>query len=270
MMNASSNRIEVNDRTIDAMVRSAQPHLRRAMKLVRRPEARVAIAPSPIGKLFVAEGPRGLVSVHFLWKSDAGRTLELLRRKFDLVENEPSTVALRGYIDRYFAGDLNVLTHAVDLSLVASEFQRLALTHLRTVPAGAVISYQGLAAALGHPDAQRAIGNTMATNPVPIFVPCHRVIKSDGSIGNYGGGVRRKIILLRNEGFVVKPDLKVPERAVLGHRKTRIFCRPECTAAHRAGQVNQLIFADASHARHAGLRPCKLCRPTRFQAIELA
>jgi methylated-DNA-[protein]-cysteine S-methyltransferase len=260
-MNASTDRIEVDDRTIDTMVRSAQPQLHRAMKLVRRPEARVAIVPSPIGKLFVAEGPRGLVSVHFLWISDAGRTLETLRRKFDLVENEPSSTALRRYIDRYFAGDLNILTRAVDLSLVASEFHRLALTYLRTVPAGAVISYQGLAAALGHPDAQRAIGNTMASNPIPIFVPCHRVIKSDGTIGNYGGGVKRKIILLRNEGFVVKPDMKVPECAVLGHRKTKIFCRPGCTAARRAAHVNQLIFADAAHARRAGLRACKLCRP---------
>ena len=258
---SATNLIEVDDRTIDTMVRRARPHLRRAMKLVRRPEARVAIAPSPIGKLFVAEGPGGLVNVHFLAIRDASRSLELLRRKFDLVENEPSTMVLRRYIDRYFAGDLSVLTHAVDLSLVASEFQRLALTHLRTVPPGAVISYQGLAAALGHPDAQRAIGNTMASNPVPIFVPCHRVIKSDGTIGNYGGGVKRKIILLRNEGFIVKPDLKVPERAVLGHRKTRIFCRPECTAARRAAQENQLTFADASRARRAGLRPCKLCRP---------
>ena len=265
-MNSSTNRIEVGNRTIDAMVRSAQPHLRRAMKLVRRPEARVAIAPSPIGNLFVAEGPRGLVNVHFLAIRDADRSLETLRQKFDLIENAPSTAALRRYINLYFAGDLRVLEHPVDLSLVNSDFQRRTLTLLRTVPPGAVISYQGLAAAVGHPDAQRAVGTTMATNPIPIFVPCHRVIKSDGTIGNYGGGVKRKIILLRNEGFVVKPDLKVPERAVLGHRKTRIFCRPECSAARRAAQENQLIFADPPHARSAGLRPCKLCRPDDSKA----
>ena len=260
-MNPSTNRIEADDRTIDAMVRRAQPVLHRAMKLIRRPEARVAIAPSPIGKLFVAEGPRGLVSVHFLAIRDAERTVEMLRRKFDLIENSPSTALLRRYIDRYFAGDLDVLEHPVDLSLVASDFQRRTLTRLRSVPPGAVISYQGLAASLGHPDAQRAIGNTMASNPIPIFVPCHRVIKSDGTIGNYGGGVARKIILLKNEGFVVKRDLKLPERSVLGHQKSRIFCRPECSAAKRAGQANQLIFADASHARSAGLRPCKICHP---------
>jgi len=260
-MNSSSNRIEVDDRTIDAMVRSAQPTIRRAMKLVRRPEARVAIASSPIGKLFVAEGPYGLVSVDFLAIHDADRRLELLRDKFDLVENEPSTAVLRHYIDRYFAGDFSVLSHPVDLGLVASEFQRRALIRLRAVPPGAVISYQGLAAALGCPDAQRAIGNTMASNPIPIFVPCHRVIKSDGTIGNYGGGVKRKITLLRTEGFVVNPDLRLPKRTVLGHQKSRIFCRPSCAAAKRAGQANQLIFADAAHAHQAGMRPCKICRP---------
>jgi methylated-DNA-[protein]-cysteine S-methyltransferase len=260
-MNLSSNRIEADDRAVDALVRRAHPELRHAMKLIRRPQARVAVAPSPIGKLFIAEGPRGLVTVHFLAIRDAARSLDLLRRRFDLIENEPSTAALRRYIDRYFAGDLSVLALPVDLSLVDSEFQRRALTRLRAVPPGAVISYQGLAAALGHPDAQRAIGNTMASNPIPIFVPCHRVIKSDGSIGNYGGGVQRKIVLLRTEGFVVKGDLKLPPQAVLGHQKSRIFCRPECSAARRAGQANQLIFADAGHAHHAGLRPCKICRP---------
>ena len=260
-MNLSSNRIEADDRTVDALVRRAQPELHRAMKLIRRPQARVAIAPSPIGKLFIAQGPRGLVTVHFLAIRDAGRSLDLLRRRFDLIENEPSTAALRHYVDRYFAGDLSVLALPVDLSLVESDFQRRALTRLRSVPPGAVISYQGLAAALGHPDAQRAVGNTMASNPIPIFVPCHRVIKSDGTIGNYGGGVKRKLVLLRTEGFVVKRDLKLPVQAVLGHQKSRIFCRPECSTAIRAGQANQLIFADAAHARRAGLRPCKICQP---------
>ena len=260
-MNFSTTPVEADDRTVDALVRQARPELHRAMKLIRRPQARVAIAPSPIGKLFIAQGPRGLVTVHFLAIRDAARSLDLLRRRFDLIENEPSTAVLRHYVDRYFAGDLSVLALPVDLSLVESDFQRRALTRLRSVPPGAVISYQGLAAALGHPEAQRAVGNTMASNPVPIFVPCHRVIKSDGTIGNYGGGVKRKIILLRTEGFVVRGDLKLPAQAVLGHQKSRIFCRPECSAAKRAGQANELIFADAAHAQDAGLRACKICRP---------
>ena len=132
---------------------------------------------------------------------------------------------------------------------------------LRAVPSGSVITYQGLAAAVGHPHSQRAIGTTMATNPIPLFVPCHRVIRSDGTVGNYGGGVDRKLMLLEREGFHVGPDLKMPSAAVLGHRGTHIFCRPACRAAQRADQTRMLIFADAEKAEHAGLRPCKLCHP---------
>src|SRR5260370_39866619 len=99
------------------------------------------------------------------------------------------------------------MAHRVDQSLVESDFQRRALISLRTVPAGAVITYQGLAAAVGHPNSQRAIGTTMATNPVPIFVPCHRGIRSDGTIGNYGGGVENQLKLLRAGGLNVRPAL---------------------------------------------------------------
>jgi len=87
------------------------------------------------------------------------------------------------------------------------------------------------------------------------------VIKSDGTIGNYGGGVDNKIKLLRAEGFEVGRDLRLPSRAVMGHRHTKIFCRPDCSAARRADPNNALIYADARHARHEGLRACKLCKP---------
>ena len=101
----------------------------------------------------------------------------------------------------------------------------------------------------------------MASNPVPIYVPCHRVIRSDGSIVNYGGGVDRKIKLLRAEGFEVGNDLRVPAHAVFGHQRTHIFCRPGCSAAKRADRSRMVIFADPEKARRAGLRACKVCRP---------
>jgi len=257
--------LNVDDREVDALVRRAHAGIGRAMKLIRRPEARVCAVNSPVGKLFVAEGPQGFVAIHFLAIKEADRTIQALSGKFDLIENTPSTNAIRRVLDRYFEGDLSVLAHRVDLSLVDSEFQRRALTMLRRVPPGAVVTYQGLAAATGAANAQRAIGNTMASNPIPIFVPCHRVIRSDGSLGNYGGGIERKILLLRNEGFEFTGSLQVPETAVMGHRQTHIFCRPDCSASKRADQSNQWIFADADLARGAGLRPCKLCRPERSQ-----
>ena len=251
----------IDDGILDAMINEARIGIERDLQLIRRPEARVGVIPSPVGRLLVAESNRGFATIHFLSMDGAERTLEKLRKKFDLIENEASTRRVGAEIDRFFKGDLSVLAHRVDLSVVESDFQRRALISLRTVPVGAVITYQGLAAAVGHPNSQRAIGTTMATNPVPIFVPCHRVIKSDGSIGNYGGGVANKLKLLRAEGFEVGRDLRLPSRTVMGHRKTRIFCRPECSAAKRADSSRTIYFADPESAGRAGLRACKLCRP---------
>src|SRR6266436_9269823 len=251
----------IDDGVLDAMINEARSGIERDLQLIRRPEARVGVIPSPMGRLLIAESDRGLATIHFLSMDGAERTLELLRKKFELIENEASTRQVGAEIDRLFKGDFSVLAHRVDLSVVESDFQRRALTLLRTVPPGAVITYQGLAAAVGHPNSQRAIGTTMATNPVPIFVPCHRVIKSDGTIGNYGGGVENKLKLLRAEGFEVGRNLRVPSGAVMGHRKTRIFCRPDCSAARRADPNNALLYADSRHAQHEGLRACKLCKP---------
>ncbi len=251
----------IDARALDEMIGQAHAGIERAMKDIRRPEARVGVVPSPLGKLLIAESDRGLAAIHFLFVNSGDRTLAMLRKRFDLIENEANTKRIGAEIQRYFDGDASVMSHRVDFSVVESEFQRRALMTLQKVPAGSVITYQGLAAAVGKPDSQRAIGNTMASNPIPIVLPCHRVVRSDGTIGNYGGGVDNKIKLLRVEGFDVGRDHKLPHQAVFGHSKTRIFCRPECSAAKRANPSRMLIFADPECASHAGMRPCKLCRP---------
>jgi 6-O-methylguanine DNA methyltransferase-like protein/metal binding Ada-like protein len=101
----------------------------------------------------------------------------------------------------------------------------------------------------------------MASNPLPIYVPCHRVIKSDGTIGNYGGGIERKLKLLGAEGFRADRGNRLPGTAVYGHWASRIFCRPACTSVRRASRKRWLIFGDAAHARGAGMRACKVCHP---------
>ncbi|MGD0118515.1 MAG: methylated-DNA--[protein]-cysteine S-methyltransferase [Candidatus Binatus sp.] len=251
----------LDDRMVDALIVQTRPRIERAMKILRRPQARVGVIPSQLGRLLVAESDRGIAAIHFLWTDGAERTLALLRKKFDLIENEPSARRIEAEIERVFEGDFGAMDHPLDLSLVESDFKRRAYTSLRKVPPGAVITYHQLAATIGQPDAQRAVGTTMATNPIPIFVPCHRVIRSDGTIGNYGGGVDNKIKLLRAEGFEVGRDLRLPRLAVMGHRRTGIYCRPDCSAGMRADPSRVLIYADSKCARHEGLRACKLCKP---------
>ncbi len=120
-----------------------------------------------------------------------------------------------------FEGGIDAVDRPVDLSLVESDFQRRAYSLLRKVPAGAVITYQGLAAAAGNPDAQRAIGTTMATNPIPIFVPCHRVINPTGpSATTAAAWITRSSCCARKDSrSAAICDCRA--RAVMGHRHTQ-------------------------------------------------
>src|SRR5258708_21911554 len=172
MTNQATTGKTIDDRALDTMIGEAHTKIAHAMKSVRRPEARVGVVTSPLGKLLMAESDRGLATIHFLFVSDADRPLAILRKRFDLVENRAGTERIGAEIERYFEGDASVMARRIDLSVVESEFQRRALTALQAVPAGSVITYQGLAAAVGKPDSQRAIGNTMASNPIPIVEPC--------------------------------------------------------------------------------------------------
>jgi O-6-methylguanine DNA methyltransferase len=145
---------------------------------------------------------------------------------------------------------------------VGHSFQKKVLDKLQAVPRGAVISYQALAAAAGAPNGARAVGNALHNNPVPIYVPCHRVIASDGRIGGYGGGVARKIQLLRSEGFALDNSQgSIPDNIVWGHKGTKIYCRTSCRTTAHVDRTRIFFFADPEQARRAGMRPCKICRP---------
>ncbi|MBV8361580.1 MAG: methylated-DNA--[protein]-cysteine S-methyltransferase [Deltaproteobacteria bacterium] len=253
---------EIPDEIIEELLSKAHSRLAPAFDRIRRPLARVAAIDSSIGRLLAAQSTRGLVALRFMDSDDTADILTAIRRRFDVVEDDALAAEIGGEIERLMDGDTGAINaRAVDLSLVESDFQRRALVRLRRVPAGSVISYQGLAAAIGVPSGQRAVGNTVASNPVPIYVPCHRVIRSDGALGNYGGGPERKLKLLRAEGFDVNPQRRVPPEAVYGHWSSRIFCRPTCSAVRRAERRQWLIFANPERARRFGMRACKLCHP---------
>ena len=101
-------------------------------------------------------------------------------------------------LDAYFAGDITAIDH-LPTATGGTEFQRSVWKALRTIPAGATMSYGALAAKLGKPGASRAVGLANGSNPVAIVVPCHRVIGADGSLTGYAGGVERKTWLLDHE-----------------------------------------------------------------------
>lgn len=254
---------DFTDEVIEELLLRSRGKVDNALQRIRRPQAAVGVVKSPLGNLLVAMSNRGIVLNHYLVDDrDLAATLEKVRSQLDLVE-DPRTIKEVGVeIHRYLAGEEKALRQNIDLSLAASPFQEKVLRKLQEIPRGAVVSYQALGAAAGAPKGARAVGNAMHNNPVPIYVPCHRVILSDGGLGGYGGGAARKLQLLRSEGFALGDgDVRLPDSVVWGHRGTRIYCRTNCRAAARADRRRMLFFAGQKAARQAGLRSCKICRP---------
>jgi methylated-DNA-[protein]-cysteine S-methyltransferase len=154
---------------------------------------------SPVGPLLLAATERGLLRVAFeieghdvvldrLASLVSPRVLRAPRR-LDAAVRE---------LDEYFAGRRRAFDLPLDLRL-ARGFRRIVLDHLPDIGYGHTASYAAVAAAAGHPGAVRAVGSACARNPLPLVVPCHRVVKSDGSIGQYAGGVAAKERLLALE-----------------------------------------------------------------------
>jgi methylated-DNA-[protein]-cysteine S-methyltransferase len=157
---------------------------------------------TPIGRLLIVQGERGVVRVGFPEESvDALLTQVAGHLGPRIVASDRELASTRDVVSAYFDGVDERLDLPVDLSLVRSDFRRSALALLRSdVGPGQVVTYGGLAAKVGRPKAARAIGSACATNPVPIIVPCHRVVPGSGGVGSYGGGPERKRLLLAHEG----------------------------------------------------------------------
>jgi len=151
---------------------------------------------TPVGPLLLAATGRGLVRVAYAAEDHDAVLQSLADRISPRVLRAPARLdpAVR-QLEEYFAGRRTAFDLPLDLRLAAG-FRRDVLTRLREVGYGTTASYAALAAAAGSPRAVRAVGTACATNPLPVVVPCHRVVRSDGALGNYVGGVAAKRTLL--------------------------------------------------------------------------
>ena len=158
--------------------------------------------PTPIGRLLVVQGPEGLVRIAFEEEPE-GRVLAEVAAGLGprIVGSERELAGARDALAAYLEGEGTRLDLPVDLRLMRAPFRRQVLETLhREVGRGETVTYGALAARTGHPRAARAVGSACARNPVPIVVPCHRVLPGAGGIGSYGGGPERKRALLELEG----------------------------------------------------------------------
>ena len=154
---------------------------------------------SPIGPLLLAATPAGVVRVAFAVEGHDAVLAALAGDVSPRILLAPARLdPLARELDEYFAGRRHTFDVPVDLRL-AHGFRRAVLRQLAQIPFGDTASYADIARAAGSPRAVRAVGTACATNPVPLVVPCHRVVRSDGAIGNYRGGVDAKRTLLELE-----------------------------------------------------------------------
>lgn len=213
---------------------------------------------SAIGQVIVTFNPRGVSSVDIAdgfedrYKERFGRALMRAEAPADWRRHIPEA------IERGAPGRL-----PVDLRSV-TEFQKDVLLKTATIPRGEVRPYGWVAYEIQRPRAVRAVGSAVARNPIPLIIPCHRVVRTDGHIGNYSlGGPHNKLDLLEHEG--ARPgeleELASKHVRVRGNSSTGIYCNPTCAAIRRSRASNVVDFHSTAEADAAGYRPCKLCRP---------
>jgi methylated-DNA-[protein]-cysteine S-methyltransferase len=169
---------------------------------------------TPVGRLVAARTERGLVRLAYE-DPDGGPDpiLDALAARLSprLVEAPARLDDVRRELDEYFAGRRRRFEVPIDWSL-ASDFGRQVLRAISAIPFGSVRTYREIAAQAGNPRAVRAAGNACGANPVPIVIPCHRVLRSGGGLGGYTGGLDRKVALLRLEGALPAAPGREPPR----------------------------------------------------------
>jgi methylated-DNA-[protein]-cysteine S-methyltransferase len=156
---------------------------------------------SPVGVLSLAVTKDGLCKVSF---EEDGGFFKWLATSFvgtEIVEDSDRLKPCVKQIEEYFDGKRTRFD--IDIDLVADGFRRDTLVALSRIPFGSTISYKELATKAGSPRAARAAGSACASNPLPIVIPCHRVIASNGSLAGFGGGLSVKKFLLRHEGAML-------------------------------------------------------------------
>jgi len=217
--------------------------------------------PTPIGTVFAAWNGRG---VSWIARAATPEAFEAEARSAlgRPLAPAPLPTDLRRRLERRLAGDRRARV-PVDLR-GRTPFERAVLTKALEIPPGEVRPYAWIAAEIGRPKAVRAVGTALARNPVPLVVPCHRVVRADGHLGAYSlGGPETKRRLLAAEG--ADPDgLEALARAgirFVGSRTTRIFCLPSCRTARRIAPRHRIPLRSSAEAAAMGLRPCRICRP---------
>lgn len=228
---------------------------------------RYARIDSPIGPLVVAWNGLGVSAVEAASDDAVFEASHQARTGRRAIRSETLPDRLEQAIRRRLAGDRRV---RIELDLRGhTEFERDVWEKALEIPRGEVRPYGWIAAEIGRPKAVRAVGTALGHNPVPLIVPCHRVVRSDGLLGQYSlGGPDNKRTILAAEGVDLPRLERLASSGVrfLGSDTTRIFCLPTCRHARRVTDRHRLEFRSMAEGQALGYRACRVCRPASAYA----
>jgi methylated-DNA-[protein]-cysteine S-methyltransferase len=198
-----SERLRLPELDVETASRRAADAVRARARLARLEDVAYSEVDTPTGRLLVAATREGLVRVGFPEEPLEALLQELADGISPRVLEDPGTLdRVRRQLDEYFEGRRRTFAVPLDWRLAPAGFGRKVLEQTARIPYGAVSTYGEVARRAGSARAARAAGNALHVNPIPIVVPCHRVVPATGGIGRYGGSEWRKEYLLRLEGWL--------------------------------------------------------------------
>lgn len=216
---------------------------------------------SPIGPVFVAFSRLGVSAIAPAGDAAAFEARFAAEHGRPVASGPALPARLARAIDRRLAGDRRAGV-SVDLR-GATTFERDVWAKALEIPRGEVRPYGWIAAEIGRPRAVRAVGSALGRNPVPLVIPCHRVVRRDGRIGEYALGSDAKRAILRAEGVDLRRLEGLADAAVryIGSDTTHVYCLPTCRHARRIRPRHEVTFRTDREAAAAGYRACRACRP---------
>jgi len=233
---------------------------------MNRPRLQLKVWRSPVGDIRLGKTEKGVALVEFVRPEETVDSPPRWRKDFIIEDSETEIPSLIQKLEDYFSGKTHSLGWVVDDVLMRSDFQREVLRATADVPYGTVVTYQSIAETIGQPKAVRAVAQALRHNPMPIHIPCHRVIGSDGALTGYAGNLldlKQKILAI--EGIPVIDSgkgLMIPRsRMYVGWRHDHIFCRPDCSCLKDQPAGDRAFIPSQTRAEEIGYAPCDMCRP---------
>jgi len=235
-------------------------------RLLDEGEVYVAIE-SPLGPVFVAYGERGISAIHDTTDPDAFE--QYFQRHFGRPvrpAGEPAPWLTEAFVANWGNG-ATVLSPPPRLSFDlrgCTPFETAVLLKTAEIRRGEIRPYSWVAKEVGHPLAVRAVGSAVGRNPIPLLIPCHRIVRADGKIGNYGlGGDRAKRKLLTAEGIDLAEVESLARAGIryFGSDVTYTYCYPSCQQNRTVSEQHRLTFRSDEDATSLGYQPCETCRP---------